>query len=145
VADRLSPERRSWLMSRVKGKGTAPELAVRRLAHSLGMRFRLHKAELPGRPDLVFPRYRTVVFVHGCFWHRHAGCRKATSPKSRIEYWEDKFRANIERDERNAVELERMGWRVLTVWECETKNAELLKAKLDFVRSIKRGTGDGRH
>lgn len=135
MVDRLSPERRSWLMSRVKGKSTAPEMTVRRLAHSLGMRFRLHKPDLPGRPDLAFPRYRTVVFVHGCFWHRHPGCKKATSPKSKVEYWEKKFRTNVERDARNATELEQMGWRVLTVWECETKNAELLKAKLDSIRA----------
>lgn len=122
-------------MSRVKGKSTAPEMTVRRLAHSLGMRFRLHKPDLPGRPDLAFPRYRTVVFVHGCFWHRHPGCKKATSPKSKVEYWEKKFRTNVERDARNATELEQMGWRVLTVWECETKNAELLKAKLDSIRA----------
>jgi DNA mismatch endonuclease (patch repair protein) len=123
-------------MSRVRGKGTGPEMTVRRLAHSLGMRFRLHKANLPGRPDLVFPRYRTAVFVHGCFWHRHEGCGKATMPKSRVEYWEGKFRTNVERDARNVAELERSGWRVLTIWECETKNSELLKEKLDSVRSI---------
>ena len=135
MVDRLSPERRSWLMSRVKGKSTKPEMVVRRLAHSLGMRFRLHRSELPGRPDLAFPRYRTAVFVNGCFWHRHAGCKKATSPKSKVEYWEAKFRANVERDLRNATELEQMGWRVLTVWECETRNLELLKEKLDSVRT----------
>jgi len=123
-------------MSRVRGKGTKPEMAVRRLAHALGMRFRLHRADLPGRPDLVFPRYRTAVFVHGCFWHRHGGCKKSTSPKTKVEYWEAKFRTNVERDARNASELERMGWRVLTVWECETRDLELLKEKLDSVRPI---------
>jgi len=111
-------------------------MAVRRLAHALGMRFRLHRADLPGRPDLVFPRYRTAVFVHGCFWHRHGGCKKSTSPKTKVEYWEAKFRTNVERDARNASELERMGWRVLTVWECETRDLELLKEKLDSVRPI---------
>lgn len=126
-------------MSRVKGKGTGPEMVIRRLAHSLGMRFRLHKSELPGRPDLAFPRYRTVLFVHGCFWHRHAGCKKATSPKSKVVYWEEKFRANVERDARNATELDRMGWRVLTVWECETKNIKLLKEKLESVRTSEGG------
>lgn len=114
---------------------------MRRLAHALGMRFRLHKADLPGRPDLAFPRYRTVVFVHGCFWHRHEGCRKATLPKSRVEYWEAKFRTNVERDARNTAELTRMGWRVLTIWECETKDSELLRRRLDSVRSIG-GGGD---
>jgi len=129
-------------MSRVRGKGTLPEMTVRRRAHALGMRFRLHRADLPGRPDLVFPRYRTVVFVHGCFWHRHESCRKSTSPKTRVEYWEAKFRTNVERDARNATELARMGWRVLTIWECETKDLELLRKKLDSVRSI---GGGGMH
>lgn len=129
-------------MSRVRGKGTLPEMTVRRLAHALGMRFRLHRADLPGRPDLVFPRYRAVVFVHGCFWHRHEGCRKSMSPKTRVEYWEAKFRSNVERDARSATELARMGWRVLTIWECETKDSELLRRKLDSVRAI---VGGGMH
>jgi len=120
-------------------------MAVRRLAHSLGLRFRLHKAELPGRPDLAFPRFKTVVFVHGCFWHRHTGCKKATSPKSRVDYWEKKFHANIARDARNAADLKRLGWRVLTVWECETKNPELLRKKLDGVRAIEMDRTDGKH
>jgi DNA mismatch endonuclease (patch repair protein) len=139
MADRLTPERRSWLMSRVRGKSTLPEITVRRSAHASGMRFRLHRTDLPGRPDIVFPRYRTVVFVHGCFWHRHEGCRKATSPKSRVEYWEAKFRTNVERDARNEAELARMGWRVLTIWECETKDSDLLGRKLDSVRSNEGG------
>ena len=139
MVDRLTPERRSWLMSRVRGKGTLPELAVRRMAHALGMRFRLHRADLPGRPDLVFPRHRTVVFVHGCFWHRHEGCRKSTIPKSSVEYWEAKFRRNVERDISSTTELARMGWRVLTIWECETKDSELLRTKLESVRSIEGG------
>lgn len=110
-------------------------MAVRRLAHAMGMRFRLHRRDLPGRPDLVFPRYRTVVFVHGCFWHRHEGCHKTTSPKSRTEYWQEKFKGNVARDERNKIDLVRMGWHVLTIWECETKNSELLREKLEAVRS----------
>lgn len=126
-------------MSRVRSKDTSPEMRVRRFAHAMGLRFRLHRRDLPGKPDLVFPRYRTVVFVHGCFWHRHEGCRKSTSPKSRVEYWETKFRANVERDTRNTTELALMGWRVLTIWECETKNSELLELKLDSVRSIEGG------
>jgi DNA mismatch endonuclease (patch repair protein) len=123
-------------MSRVRGKGTRPEMIVRRLAHAMGLRFRLHKSALPGRPDLAFPRYRTVLFVHGCFWHRHEGCRKCSSPKSRIDYWEAKFRANVERDRRNALELTKSGWRVLTIWECETQDSSLLQEKLESVRSI---------
>ncbi len=123
-------------MSRVRGKNTLPEMTVRRLAHAMGMRFRLHRRDLPGCPDLVFPRYHTVVFVHGCFWHRHSDCPKATSPKSRTEYWQTKFEANVSRDEKNEIELIRMGWRVLTIWECDTKNLELLTEKLESVRSI---------
>lgn len=130
-------------MSRVRGKGTLPEMAVRRLAHAMGMRFRLHGRDLPGRPDLVFPRYRTVVFVHGCFWHRHEGCRKATSPKSHTDYWEAKFDGNVARDKRKETELTQIGWRVLTIWECDTKNSELLREKLESVRSIEGGTDDG--
>lgn len=128
--DRLTPERRSWLMSRVGGKNTAPEILVRKVAHSLGLRFRLHRKQLPGTPDLVFPRWRTAIFVHGCFWHRHPGCMKASTPKSRTEYWQEKFEANVRRDHKNVALLRKQGWLVLTVWECETKNVEKLGAKL---------------
>ncbi|AYV45183.1 very short patch repair endonuclease [Caulobacter flavus] len=130
MVDRISPERRSWLMARVKGQNTLPEIIVRRMAHSLGYRFRLHVRELPGSPDLVFPRRRAVVFVHGCFWHRHDGCRKATSPKSREDFWNEKFERNVARDRRVKSELELMGWRVLVVWECETRDPEKLALDL---------------
>lgn len=136
MVDRLTPERRSWLMSRVRGKSTLPEMAVRHMAHAMGMRYRLHRRDLPGRPDLVFPRHRTVVFVHGCFWHQHNGCQKATLPKSRTEYWQAKFQGNVTRDERNETKLIQMGWRVLTIWECETKNSDLLRAKLESAQLI---------
>jgi DNA mismatch endonuclease (patch repair protein) len=122
LVDRLPAERRSWLMSRVKSKNTSPELRVRRVAHSLGLRFRLHREDLPGRPDLVFPRHKVAVFVHGCFWHRHPGCRKASMPKSRTEYWQRKFDANVSRDATAERELPRLGWRVLIFWECETRD-----------------------
>lgn len=121
MADRISVERRSWLMGRVTAKNTTPELAVRRQAHAMGLRFRLHRRDLPGCPDLVFPKYRTVVFVHGCFWHRHAGCSKATTPKTNVEYWGAKFERNLERDTWAIQALEKAGWRVLTVWECDAK------------------------
>lgn len=120
--DRLSPERRSALMSRVRGKNTSPELRVRRLAHAMGLRFRLHRRDLPGTPDIVLPKYNTVVFVHGCFWHRHPGCRKATTPKSNVDFWEAKFLRNVERDQTNRLLLEKAGWRVIVIWECETKS-----------------------
>ena len=117
-------------MSRVGGKNTTPEIVVRKVAHSLGLRFRLHRKQLPGTPDLVFPKWRTAIFVHGCFWHRHPGCAKASTPKSRTEYWQDKFETNVRRDKKNAFLLRKQGWLVLTVWECETKNVEKLGAKL---------------
>lgn len=130
MVDRLTPERRSALMSRVRGKDTSPELRVRRLAHALGFRFRLHRRDLPGRPDLVFPRLRKIIFVHGCFWHRHEGCRKATHSKSRIDYWEEKFTRNVERDRSVQLELAVQGWNVLVIWECETKVPDDLAVRL---------------
>lgn len=130
MVDRLSSERRSWLMSRVRSRNTAPELRVRKAAHDLGLRFRLHRKELPGKPDLVFPRWRVALFVHGCFWHRHEGCKKATNPKSREDYWQPKLRANVERDRRAVAELEKLGWRVLTIWQCETNDRARLSARL---------------
>lgn len=124
--DRLSVSRRSWLMSRVRGENTTPELTVRKYLHALGFRYRLHVNELPGKPDIVFPKYRTVVFVHGCFWHRHRGCRYASMPKSNVKFWIGKFNLNVARDKRNAVALRKGGWRCLTIWGCETKLNENL-------------------
>ncbi|MCO5160014.1 MAG: very short patch repair endonuclease [Mesorhizobium sp.] len=111
-------------MSRVAAKNTTPELAVRRQAHAMGLRFRLHRRDLPGCPDLVFVKYRTVVFVHGCFWHRHVGCSKATTPKSSVEYWKAKFERNEHRDAWALRALEKAGWRVLTIWECDTRHSD---------------------
>ena len=130
MVDRLTPERRSWLMSRVRGKDTGPELRVRRVAHALGLRFRLHRKDLPGKPDLVFPKHHLALFVHGCFWHRHPGCRKATDPKSREQYWRTKFANNVRRDARVVQQLEDLGWRVETIWECESKSHQLIAARL---------------
>ena len=124
--DRLSVNRRSWLMSRVRGENTTPELTVRKYLHALGFRYRLHVKELPGKPDIVLPKYRTVVFVHGCFWHRHRGCRYASMPKSNVKFWIEKFKLNVARDKRNAVALRKAGWRCLTIWGCETKLNENL-------------------
>ena len=121
MVDRLTPERRSWLMSRVRGTNTTPEMRVRKAAHALGLRFRLHRKDLPGKPDLVFPKHHLALFVHGCFWHRHADCPKASMPKSREDYWKEKFDANVVRDARVETELRRLGWRVATIWECETR------------------------
>lgn len=120
---------RSWVMARVKSKNTTPEMAVRKAAHALGLRFRLHRRDLPGTPDLVFPGRRTAVFVHGCFWHRH-GCARATTPTSNVRYWTAKFERNVERDARNAVDLRRLGWRCVRIWECETKDVKKLAGLL---------------
>lgn len=131
MVDRLSPKRRSALMSKVRDKNTLPEMRVRRLAHSRGYRYRLHRRDLPGCPDIVFPSRRKIVLVHGCFWHRHPGCSKATMPKSRVEYWTEKFRRNVERDKETLKELEQADWSVLIIWECQTKNRSELKRILD--------------
>ncbi|MBS4017594.1 MAG: DNA mismatch endonuclease Vsr [Dechloromonas sp.] len=128
--DRLTPERRSWLMSRVRGKDTSPEVRTRSIAHCLGYRFRLHRRDLPGCPDIVFPKHKLVLFVHGCFWHRHAGCRKASMPKTRRKFWTDKFDANVVRDTKVRRALRKLGWRVAVVWECETKSPEMLERRL---------------
>lgn len=121
---------RSALMARVRGKDSRPEIAVRRLVHRLGYRFRLHRRNLPGTPDLVFPRLRRVIFVHGCFWHRHRGCYRTTTPKTRKAFWADKFKTNVKRDKLKKKQLEAVGWDVLVVWECETFNLDSLSERL---------------
>ena len=126
----MKPLSDSDRMRLVKREHTAPELAVRRLLHRMGLRYRLHAKNLPGSPDLVFSRRQTVVFVHGCFWHRHPSCRYASTPKSRLDYWLPKFAANVERDARKSAQLEKLGWKVVVVWECETKQAKWLEARL---------------
>lgn len=113
-------------MAQVKGKDTGPEMAVRRLLHALGYRFRLHRRDLPGKPDIVLPRLRTVIFVHGCYWHRHTGCRRATTPRTRTEFWETKFARTVARDKQQRDQLIATGWRVLTIWECETRDRDAL-------------------
>ena len=118
--------KRSSNMARVRGKDTKTELIVRRALHSRGYRYRLHATELPGCPDIVFRPKRKVIFVHGCFWHRHQGCPRSSMPKTRVAFWENKFAKNCSRDARNQEELVRRGWDVLIVWECETKNIDLL-------------------
>lgn len=123
MADQFSPAKRSRIMRAVKSTDTAPEMIVRRLVHALGYRYRLHSAELPGKPDLVLPRHRKVILVHGCFWHRHA-CRSGRSmPASRVEYWQQKFERNVKRDCANLRKIRRLGWRVLVIWECQTRPA----------------------
>ena len=124
------PALRSRIMKSVKNADTKPEMVVRRLCHSMGYRFRLHRKDLPGTPDLVFPRLLKVVFVHGCFWHRHPNCRRATNPKTRENFWRDKFEANVLRDARSEEALREMGWAVLVIWECETRDKNDLELRL---------------
>ncbi len=130
MVDTVSPERRSAIMARVKSKGMKPEMAVRRLLHGLGYRYRLHRADLPGRPDLVFSSRRSVVFVNGCFWHMHEGCPRVRMPSNNREYWVAKLSRNRERDERNLQLLRSDGWAVFTVWECELKDLPAVEERL---------------
>lgn len=134
--DKLTPEQRSKCMSRVRSKNTKPEMIVRRLLHSRGYRYRLHDTHLPGKPDLTFAGRRKVIFVHGCFWHMHKGCKQAGIPKSRVGFWQLKLESNRARDELNIARLAEMGWRVLVVWECELWDTEAVTKKLEeFLKS----------
>lgn len=128
--DRLDKSRRSWNMGRIKGRDTVPEIAVRSILHRAGFRFRLHRKDLPGRPDIALPGRKIVIFVHGCFWHRHKGCKYSYTPKSNVAFWQDKFESNVARDRKNAKDLKAVGWRVVVVWECEIGKPELLEARL---------------
>lgn len=128
--DIVTREHRSSIMAQIRGRDTKPELAVRRAAHALGYRFRLHRRELPGSPDMVFPARRKVVFVHGCYWHRHPGCRLAYTPKSNVTFWTAKFDRNVSRDEEAQARLIELGWDALTIWECQTTDDSRLKRLL---------------
>ena len=122
-------------MSLIRGKDSSPELKLRRLVHGMGFRYRLHVKDLPGKPDLVFPSRRAVIFMHGCFWHRHPGCKLARMPKSKLDFWRPKLEGNRERDLRNQEILEKLGWHVLVVWECEMKNIEKVSIKVrEFIQ-----------
>lgn len=128
--DSISPSRRSDNMSRIKSSNTQPEMQVRRFLHRLGYRYALHKRDLPGVPDLVFPSRKKVVFIHGCFWHQHKGCVDGRIPKSRISYWKLKLQRNVERDRRNISKLRRDGWKVMLVWECGVNKADTISKRL---------------
>ena len=128
--DIVDPARRSRMMAGIRSKDTRPEMTVRSAAHALGYRFRIHRAGLPGRPDLVFPGRRMVVFVHGCYWHRHTGCPYATTPKSNVGFWLEKFEKNAARDRKAMAELVELGWDPLVIWECETRDAKVLKERI---------------
>lgn len=126
---------RSALMSRIRSSGTKPEIVVRRALHALSFRFRLHRRDLPGKPDIVLPKYKLAIFVHGCFWHQHPNCKLASRPKTRSEYWAPKLASNVARDRRHVRALGEMGWRVEIVWECETRDAKRLVKVLDALCS----------
>ena len=130
MTDRLSKDKRSWNMSRIKNRDTGPEKAVRSMLHKMGYRFRLHVKDLPGRPDIVLPRYHTVIFVHGCFWHRHEGCKLAYTPKSNIEIWSNKFKDNIRRDAEDIQKLKTMGWRAGIIWQCQIEDVAELEERI---------------
>ena len=133
MVDTISIKRRSENMRRIKSKGTKPEMVVRRLVRSMGFRFRLHTAGLPGKPDLVFPTLKRLIEVRGCFWHQHKGCRDSRIPKSRVEYWRPKLRRNAQRDNRNLILRRKLGWRQLVLWECDVTdvNTDKLKARIE--------------
>lgn len=131
MADNLTPEQRKRTMSRVKQQDTKPEKIVRSLLHRLGFRFRKNVPSLIGKPDIVLPKYKTIIFVHGCFWHQHAGCRKSRRPTTNIEFWDEKLDKNIKRDIQTEAELKKLGWKILTVWDCEIKGKEILIEKLE--------------
>lgn len=130
MTDRLTSGQRSELMSRIRSRDTQPERLVRSALHAAGLRFRLHRADLPGRPDIVLPKYRTLVFVHGCFWHRHKGCALAYMPKSRQDFWRTKFESNQRRDLLAARKLRASGWKVLTIWECQLRSSSVRESAL---------------
>ena len=137
MVDTVSPEQRSYNMSRIRGQDTRPEKLVRSLVHKLGFRFRKNVKTLPSKPDMVLPKYKSIILVHGCFWHQHENCVKSHLPKSNREYWEEKLSKNVIRDKKNEELLSAEGWKILTVWECETKNTDNLTQKIiDFLRPI---------
>ena len=129
MADKLSAEKRSWNMSRIKGRDTKPEIAVRSLLHRMGYRFRLQRKDLPGKPDIVLPKYKTAIFVHGCFWHAH-GCKDSGIPKTNTGFWQKKLADNVQRDVRKQQQLLETGWRILVAWECQLNEIQLLEARL---------------
>ena len=138
MVDRISEEKRSWNMSRIKGSDTNPEIIVRSFLHRQGLRFRVNDKNLPGKPDIVLKKYRTIVFVDGCFWHRHTGCRFAYTPKSRIEFWTEKFKSNVKRDRKVNTMLKEQSWNVVRIWQCQVKPEGLKK----LVEKIKKSGVD---
>ncbi len=130
MTDVFDKSQRSRIMAKVRSKNTTPEIVVRSLLHRLGFRFRLHRKDLPGKPDIILPKYKTAIFVHGCFWHQHPGCKAAHRPTSNTDYWNRKLDRNMVRDDNNIAHLEYAGWRVVVIWECETRDIEELSRRL---------------
>jgi DNA mismatch endonuclease (patch repair protein) len=129
--DTLTPAERSQLMAKIRGKNTQPELIVRSMLHRAGYRFSLHRKDLPGKPDIVLRKYSTVIFVHGCFWHRHKSCKTASTPKTNVAFWQAKFDRNVSNDRKHARELRKLGWQVLTIWECQLKTPERVLQRIE--------------
>ena len=130
MPDNLTPKQRKKAMSRVRQRDTKPEKLVRSILHKLGFRFRKNVSSLAGKPDIVLPKYKTIIFVHGCFWHQHAGCRKSLRPTSKVKFWNEKLDRNMKRDKQTEAELKTLGWNVFNVWTCEMKDKDLLIEKL---------------
>jgi len=131
MTDVFTKEKRSWVMGRVKGRDTKPEIVVRSIVHRMGFRFRIHRGDLPGKPDIVLPRHSRVIFVHGCFWHGHNGCSRSKRPTTNRMFWHKKLEENVARDRRVRRDLHRIGWKVLVVWQCESRKPEKLVGKLE--------------
>lgn len=143
MSDKLTPEKRSWNMSRIKGKDTKIEVEVRKYLFSKGYRFRKNDKRYPGKPDIVLPKYHVAIFVHGCFWHRHEGCKDATTPKTRTEFWLEKFDKNVKNDQIKQEKLRELGWKVIVIWECEIKK-DLVKIMEWLKQEIKYHDIEGR-
>lgn len=135
--DTLTPKKRSWNMSRIKSKDTTPERVVRSFLHRNGFRFRLHVKDLPGTPDIVLPKYKTVIEVRGCYWHRHPGCKYAYMPQTRMEFWQRKFAENVSRDKQTEQALKKSGWRVIVIWECEVKKRNIVMNLINYIGDIR--------
>lgn len=143
MSDKLTPEKRSWNMSQIKGKDTKMEVEVRKYLFSKGYRFRKNDKRYPGKPDIVLPKYHVAIFVHGCFWHRHEGCKDATTPKTRTEFWLEKFDKNVKNDQIKQEKLRELGWKVIVIWECEIKK-DLIKTMEWLEQEIKYHDIEGR-
>lgn len=139
MADHLDKEKRSWNMSRIHSKDSIAERKVRSALHNAGYRFRLHRKDMPGKPDIVLPKYKTVILIHGCFWHRHSGCSKASEPKTNKDYWLNKFQRNIDRDSKTKQQLQDLNWNVIVLWECEIRKFDSNDIVSKILKEIKHG------